>query len=143
MIATTVSQAQFDFAKARVESSLLADCIDLRLEDYRDLEEVFDKVVSVEMIEAIGHEFLPGYFRRLQELVKPEGLVAIQGFFCQISIILGVEGALILLRSSFFRGVRFPPIGPWPRLGHRRRILHCWSWRNWAITTRRPCAVGD
>ena len=48
------------------------------LRDYRDLAGQFDKLVSVEMIEAVGHRFLPGYFRACARLLKPDGLMALQ-----------------------------------------------------------------
>ena len=75
---TTLSQEQFNYAKAWVEKEGLADKITLLLSDYRDLEGEYDKIISVEMIEAVGHKFLPTYFKKLDSLLKPQGRLVIQ-----------------------------------------------------------------
>ncbi len=75
---TTISQEQYDFAKARVHAEGLQDKITLLLDDYRDLQGQYDKLVSIEMIEAVGHEYYDSYFSKCSELLKPEGLMVIQ-----------------------------------------------------------------
>ncbi|PTT49466.1 SAM-dependent methyltransferase [Aeromonas sp. HMWF014] len=75
---TTISQAQHDYAREWIEREGLGDRITLLLEDYRKLEGTFDKLVSIEMIEAVGHAFLPDYFRQLSRLLKPGGRLLIQ-----------------------------------------------------------------
>lgn len=75
---TTISEAQYREAKARVEAAGLTDRITLLRLDYRELTGQFDKIVSVEMIEAVGERYLPGYFRTLNRLLKPGGRAAIQ-----------------------------------------------------------------
>lgn len=75
---TTISKEQYDYAKARVEAEGLSDRITLLLEDYRDLTGQYDKLVSIEMIEAVGHEYYDSYFAKCSALLKPEGLMAIQ-----------------------------------------------------------------
>jgi cyclopropane-fatty-acyl-phospholipid synthase len=74
----TISEEQFKFAKARFEREGLQDKIDIRMQDYRTLEGTFDKVVSIEMLEAVGHEYLPVYFKKVDELLKPNGTIALQ-----------------------------------------------------------------
>jgi cyclopropane-fatty-acyl-phospholipid synthase len=76
---TTVSQQQFELASQRVSEAGLEHLVDVRLEDYRDLEGGFDRIVSIEMIEAVGHQYLPTYFQRCAELLRPEGRLLIQG----------------------------------------------------------------
>ena len=76
--ATTISEAQFDFAKQRIAASGLADRITLLRQDYRDLEGKFDKLVSIEMIEAVGEKFLDGYFGQCSDLLKPNGMMLLQ-----------------------------------------------------------------
>ncbi len=76
---TTVSQQQFELASQRVSEAGLEHLVDVRLEDYRDLEGGFDRIVSIEMIEAVGHQYLPTYFQRCVELLRPEGRLLIQG----------------------------------------------------------------
>ena len=75
---TTISRQQHDYARARVEAEGLSDRIRLLKQDYRDLEGRFDKLVSIEMIEAVGHEFLDTFFRKCGSLLKPDGEMLIQ-----------------------------------------------------------------
>lgn len=75
---TTISQAQHDHARDWIAAAGLEDRITLLLEDYRKLEGSYDKLVSIEMIEAVGHAFLPDYFRQLSRLIKPGGRLLIQ-----------------------------------------------------------------
>ncbi len=74
----TISEEQYKYAKALIEKEKLADKIDIRLTDYRNLEGQFDKIVSIEMLEAVGHKFLDTYFKKCNDLLKKEGLLAIQ-----------------------------------------------------------------
>ncbi|TYL46705.1 SAM-dependent methyltransferase [Marinomonas sp. IMCC 4694] len=75
---TTISKEQYEFAKSRVEAEGLQDKITLLLEDYRDLQGQYDKLVSIEMIEAVGHEFYDSYFSKCSALLKPHGVMVIQ-----------------------------------------------------------------
>lgn len=75
---TTISDAQYDFAKARVEALGLGDKITLLKEDYRDLTGTYDKVVSVEMIEAVGYDYLPSFFKQCNDRLKIGGKLLIQ-----------------------------------------------------------------
>ena len=74
----TISQAQYDEAVARVEAAGLAHRVDVQLKDYRLLEGKFDKLVSIEMIEAVGEPYLSTYFQQCRNLLKPNGLALIQ-----------------------------------------------------------------
>jgi cyclopropane-fatty-acyl-phospholipid synthase len=75
---TTISAEQLALAKQRVEAEGLQDRITLLFDDYRDLSGQYDKLVSIEMIEAVGPQFLPSYFGQISQLLKPEGLALIQ-----------------------------------------------------------------
>ena len=75
---TTISQEQYDFASARVMEAGLEGQITLLCEDYRNLTGEYDKLVSVEMIEAVGHDFDQNYFRMCSGLLKPNGKMVIQ-----------------------------------------------------------------
>lgn len=76
---TTISQQQFDVARQRIAESGLSDRVTLLLQDYRDLTGQFDKLVSVEMIEAVGYRYFDTYFRKCSELLKPDGTFVLQG----------------------------------------------------------------
>ncbi len=75
---TTISREQFDLARERVREAGLANRIDVLLQDYRDLTGQYDKLVSIEMIEAVGHRFFDTFFRKCGHLLKPDGLMLLQ-----------------------------------------------------------------
>ena len=75
---TTISRQQHDFAKDAIARAGLQDRITLLQSDYRDLDGQYDKLVSIEMIEAVGHEYHDTYFRKCCELLKRDGLMLLQ-----------------------------------------------------------------
>jgi cyclopropane-fatty-acyl-phospholipid synthase len=75
---TTISRQQYDFAKQRVCEAGLEDRITLLLEDYRNLDGRYDKLVSIEMIEAIGHRYFDTYFDKCSDLLGPDGMMLLQ-----------------------------------------------------------------
>ena len=75
---TTISKEQHALASERIAAAGLSDRVTLLLEDYRDLTGTYDKLVSIEMIEAIGHQYLDTYFDKCASLLKPDGLALIQ-----------------------------------------------------------------
>jgi cyclopropane-fatty-acyl-phospholipid synthase len=83
----TISKAQYEFAVRKVEALELSDRITVLLEDYRDLKGdlagPYDKLVSIEMVEAVGAPFLDGYFRHCSRLLKPEGAMLLQAITIQ------------------------------------------------------------
>jgi cyclopropane-fatty-acyl-phospholipid synthase len=76
---TTISREQHGLAAERIRAAGLQDRIELLLCDYRDLQGTYDKLVSVEMIEAVGHQYLDTYFKACSRLLKPDGLMLLQG----------------------------------------------------------------
>lgn len=75
---TTISNEQYDYAQQAITKLGLTDKITLLKEDYRDLTGAYDKVVSVEMIEAVGYEFLPSFFKQCNDRLKDGGKLLIQ-----------------------------------------------------------------
>jgi cyclopropane-fatty-acyl-phospholipid synthase len=75
---TTISQEQYSFVLSRVKEERLEDQVTVLNKDYRDLIGQFDKLVSIEMLEAIGHEFIDTYFEKCNELLKPNGRMLLQ-----------------------------------------------------------------
>ncbi len=74
----TVSKQQYDYALARVRKAGLEGAVTIQLQDYRDVTGCFDKIVSIEMIEAVGHEYLGDFFACCERLLAPEGLAVLQ-----------------------------------------------------------------
>jgi cyclopropane-fatty-acyl-phospholipid synthase len=75
---TTISREQYQLARSRVEAAGLQDRVEVLLADYRALGGRYDRLVSIEMIEAIGHQYLDTYFRKVGELLAPDGMALIQ-----------------------------------------------------------------
>jgi cyclopropane-fatty-acyl-phospholipid synthase len=75
---TTISGAQYDLAKERIRTAGVEDKVHLLLKDYRDLKGRFDKLVSIEMIEAVGHHYLETFFRCCSDLLKDQGTMLLQ-----------------------------------------------------------------
>jgi cyclopropane-fatty-acyl-phospholipid synthase len=78
----TISAQQHELARQRVAEAGLADRVDVQLRDYRELTGRFDKIVSIEMLEAVGHSYLPEYCAVLDRVLRPDGLVALQFITC-------------------------------------------------------------
>ena len=75
---TTISREQHDYALAKVAEAGLSDRITVLFDDYRDLRGQFSKLVSIEMIEAVGHEHYAQYFSTCSRLLAPNGLMLLQ-----------------------------------------------------------------
>jgi len=76
--AITISRDQYDFAATRLRAEGLNDRVDLRFQDYRDLGGSFDRIVSIEMLEAVGEKYWPRYFAMLRDRLAPGGRAALQ-----------------------------------------------------------------
>jgi cyclopropane-fatty-acyl-phospholipid synthase len=154
---TTISREQFDYAKERVAAAGLEDRVTLLLQDYRDLEGQYDKLASIEMIEAVGHEYLDTYFAKCAELLKPQGMMLLQAItiadqryqaalksvdFIQRYIFPGgfLPSVTALLRSltqtSDMRLYHLEEIGP-----HYARTLNVWR-SNFLRQVRKIRAMG-
>ncbi len=75
---TTISKQQYEAARQRVAEAGVADRVTLLMQDYRELQGRYDKLVSIEMIEAVGHHYLDTYLKQCAALLKPDGLALIQ-----------------------------------------------------------------
>ena len=100
---TTISRAQHDEVKRRVQELGLADRVTVLLRDYRDLEGQYDKLVSIEMVEAVGHKFLPTYLRKCAALLSPRGRMLLQAITIQDQ-----HYATALRRADFIQTHIFP-----------------------------------
>jgi len=80
--AATISEEQFRVAAARVEEAGVSHLVDVVFCDYRDLEGRFDKIVSIEMLEAVGDRYVETFFGKVSELLAPRGLLGLQMILC-------------------------------------------------------------
>jgi cyclopropane-fatty-acyl-phospholipid synthase len=76
--AITISRAQYEYAKKRIESEKLEEQIEILIKDYRDLKGEYDKIVSIEMMEAIGHKYVPIFINICSSLLKNKGKICFQ-----------------------------------------------------------------
>ena len=76
---TTISDAQYEYARSRIKEEGLESKITLINKDYRELDGEYDKIVSIEMIEAVGYEYISGFFSKLSSLLNSNGFIALQG----------------------------------------------------------------
>ncbi|MBC7385234.1 MAG: class I SAM-dependent methyltransferase [Cryobacterium sp.] len=107
---TTISQAQYDFAKARIISEKLEDRITLLLKDYRTLEGTFDHLVSIEMIEAVGLKYFNTYFKKCSSLLKPDGSMCLQGILIQDQFYQQAAKSVDFIQTHVFPGSAIPSV---------------------------------
>ncbi len=107
---TTISEKQHAFAKERIEAAGLADRIELLLVDYRDLRGTYDKIVSVEMIEAVGAKHYPAYFKSCERLLNPGGALAIQAITIHDRHFEKARKAVDFIQRHIFPGSCIPSV---------------------------------
>ena len=105
---TTISKEQHAFATAAVTEAGLEDKITVLLKDYRALEGQYDKLVSVEMIEAVGHQFLDTYFAKCNQLLKPAGTMLIQAILIGEQSYRSYRKGVDFIRAYVFPGGCLP-----------------------------------
>ncbi len=104
----TISTEQAELARQRFAEAGVADRIDLRLQDYRDVTGEFDAVVSCEMIEAVGEEYWPTYFAKIDEVLAPGGSVSIQAITMAHHRYLATRNSYGWIQKYIFPGGLIP-----------------------------------
>ncbi|ACK50963.1 Cyclopropane-fatty-acyl-phospholipid synthase [Methylocella silvestris BL2] len=107
----TLSPAQRDYTMARLSRGGLADRADIRLQDYRDVTGTFDRVVSIEMLEAVGKRFWPAYFDVVRARLDGQGLAAIQVITIEDARFSSYESASDFIQHYIFPGGMLPSPG--------------------------------
>lgn len=107
---TTISEEQFLHARERVAAAGLAERVTVLLHDYRDLQGQYDKLVSIEMIEAIGHQYLDTYFRTCQHLLKPDGMALIQAITIEDHRYVQARDSVDFIKRHIFPGSFIPSV---------------------------------
>jgi cyclopropane-fatty-acyl-phospholipid synthase len=108
---TTISREQHELAARRVREAGLEDQVTVLLQDYRDLEGRYDRLVSVEMIEAVGWQYFDDYFRRCDELVSDDGLMLLQAITIDDRIYELEKAARSFANTHIFPGGCLPSEG--------------------------------
>jgi cyclopropane-fatty-acyl-phospholipid synthase len=107
---TTISREQFDLAGERVAQAGLTDRITLLLEDYRDLKGEYDALVSIEMIEAVGHQYLDTYFRQCSGLLRPNGAMLLQSITIRDQFYEQAKNSVDFIKRFIFPGSCIPSV---------------------------------
>ncbi|MEP6940251.1 MAG: cyclopropane-fatty-acyl-phospholipid synthase family protein [Rudaea sp.] len=107
---TTISAEQHALASERVARAGLNDRVEVLLEDYRDLRGSYDKLVSIEMIEAIGHQYLDTYFRKVGSLLQVDGAALIQAITIEDHRYEQALGAVDFIKRHVFPGSFIPSV---------------------------------
>lgn len=107
----TISEEQHKLACERVAAEGLSDRVEILIKDYRLIEGQFDKIVSVEMLEAVGHDYLDEYFKRCHELLKKNGILAIQVITSPDSRYDSLRKGVDWIQKHIFPGSLLPSVG--------------------------------
>lgn len=107
---TTISREQYDYSKERVARAGLSDRITLLLEDYRDLHGQYDALVSIEMVEAVGHQYLETYFRRCSGLLRPSGAMLLQAITIRDQFYEQARRSVDFIKRFIFPGSFIPSV---------------------------------
>ena len=107
---TTISRQQHDAARERIDAAGLADRITLRLDDYRDLDGRYDKLVSIEMIEAVGHQYFDAFFRRCSDLLAPDGTMLLQAITIADQQYEAARDSVDFIKRHVFPGCCIPSV---------------------------------
>lgn len=106
----TLSDEQLKWAKERAEKEGVSDRVNFLLLDYRKIEGKFDKIVSVEMLEAVGDKFYEPFFAKCHEVLKPEGLMALQVITCPDNRFRELKKGVDFIQKHIFPGSLLPSI---------------------------------
>lgn len=107
----TLSEEQAAFARRRVREAGLSERVEIRLMDYRDLQGSFDSVVSIEMLEAVGHRYLDSFFTTCHRVLRPGGRVALQTISVADQIYDRYRRGSDWIRKYIFPGGHLPSLG--------------------------------
>ncbi|WP_394003479.1 class I SAM-dependent methyltransferase [Luteimonas sp. WGS1318] len=107
---TTISREQHALASRRVAEAGLQDRVTLLLQDYRDLEGTYDKLVSIEMIEAIGAQYLETYFGKLGTLLEPDGAALLQAITIEDHRYAQARDSVDFIKRFIFPGSFIPSV---------------------------------
>jgi cyclopropane-fatty-acyl-phospholipid synthase len=119
IVGLTISREQRDFAQARIHHAGLGDKVEIKLQDYRDERDRYDRIASIEMIEAVGEQFWPKYFSQLRDRLLPGGLAGIQAITIQDSLFQTYRREVDFIQRYVFPGGMLPSPQILKSLGER------------------------
>jgi cyclopropane-fatty-acyl-phospholipid synthase len=137
----TISQRQLEEARARAAAAGLSDRIEFKLCDYRDVEGLYDRIVSIEMLEAVGRRYLGAFFQTVDRALRPDGIAAIQVITIPDQRYKGYSRSTDWIQKHIFPGGHLPSLGALVAAMTQHSSLHVESVENigphYALTLRR------
>lgn len=106
--AITISRAQYEHASRRIFEAGLAERARVRLVDYRDVSGVYDKIASIEMFEAVGEAYWPGYFAKVCDCLRPQGRAGLQVITIHDDLFEGYRSRPDFIQAYVFPGGMLP-----------------------------------
>lgn len=106
----TISNEQFAYAKKRIQQEGLSEQIDIQLKDYRNINGSYDRIASIEMLEAVGDKYYETYFAKCNEVLKKDGLLGIQVITCPDSRYNSIKNGVDFIQKYIFPGSLLPSI---------------------------------
>ncbi len=137
----TISEEQHAFARARFEKENLADKITVLLSDYRHVTGQFDKIISIEMLEAVGHKYLRTYFKKCHALLKKDGLLGLQVILCPDARYDGLRKSVDWIQKYIFPGSLLPSVGAINRAVNETGDLYLLDLKNMGSDYARTLSV--
>jgi cyclopropane-fatty-acyl-phospholipid synthase len=107
----TISEEQYKLANERIQKENLSDKVTVLLKDYRLMEGKFDKLVSIEMLEAVGAEYYTAYFKKCSNLLKKDGIFALQVITCPDPRFENLKNSVDWIQKHIFPGSLLPSVG--------------------------------
>jgi len=104
----TISKRQFEFAKERIHKCGLNEKVNIEIKDYRDLKKKYDHIASIEMIEAVGQNYLDSYFNTIKNNLNPSGTVGIQAITIDDSLFERYKNKQDFIQKYIFPGGFLP-----------------------------------
>jgi cyclopropane-fatty-acyl-phospholipid synthase len=107
----TISKRQFEFAKERIHKCGLNEKVNIEIKDYRDLKKKYDHIASIEMIEAVGQNYLYSYFNTIKKNLNPSGTVGIQAITIDDNLFERYKNKQDFIQKYIFPGGFLPSKG--------------------------------
>lgn len=119
----TISQEQYNEANKRVAEQGLQERVQVKLQDYRDIEGTYDKLVSIEMIEAVGHQYLNTYFAKINSVLKENGKALIQAIVIDDEQYQGALKRVDYIKRYIFPGGFMPCYSVISQFAAKNRLM--------------------
>ena len=137
----TISKEQFEFVEHKIAEEGLTNKIEIRLEDYRNITGEYDKIISIEMLEAVGHKFLKTYFKKCQQLLKKNGMLGLQVITCPDSRYDSLRKSVDWIQKHIFPGSLLPSIGAINDAIHKTGNMFLYDVKDFGIDYSKTLAI--